>query len=143
MKNELICLGHHISVHNPSGNYDLVEGITPPNVPGPPPHYHSGLTELFLVVEGKLEFMVDGKSVVIGPGESIDLPQGALHTFTNIGEGPCRWLNVHSPKGFLSFFEHFGVDASEPDAFAKSVDGQVIENVLQQAASFDMHIQLP
>ncbi|WP_262889822.1 cupin domain-containing protein [Spirosoma endbachense] len=77
------------------------------------------------------------------PGDSIDLPPNSLHTFTNAGDGPCRWLNVHSPKGFLTFFETFGVDSNQEDAFQKSVDGQLIADVLRQAASYDMHIQLP
>lgn len=142
MNNALICLGHTVTVHNPSGNYDLVEGVTPLNVPGPPPHYHSGYNELFFVVDGKMEFIVDGNAIVVSAGESIDLPPGTLHTFTNIGEGSCRWLNVHSPKGFVSFFEQFGVDAEAENAFLKSVDSQVIKQVLEQAAGFDMHIKL-
>ena len=137
-----MCLGHKITVHNPSGNYDLVEGMTPLNVPGPPPHYHTGYSEMFFVLEGKMEFILDGKSITVETGESIDLPPDTLHTFSNTGDGPCRWLNIHSPKGFRSFFEQFGVDASEYNAFLKSVDQKVIGDVIQQAASFDMHIRL-
>jgi mannose-6-phosphate isomerase-like protein (cupin superfamily) len=142
MSQELICLGHMITVHNPTGDFDLVEGLTPPNVPGPPPHFHSVYHELFYVLEGKMEFILDGKSRVVETGESVDLPPNTLHTFSNVGEGACRWLNVHSPKGFHSFFEQFGVDASEDNAFLKSVDEKVIGEVMQQAAGFDMHIRL-
>jgi len=73
---------------------------------------------------------------------SIDLPPNTLHTFANPGDTPCRWLNVHSPKGFLGFFEAFGVDANQEEAFQQSVDGQIITEVLQQAAGYDMPIRL-
>ncbi|WP_138991182.1 cupin domain-containing protein [Larkinella sp. C7] len=143
MNKQLVCLGHQMTLHNPSGNFDMIEGLTPPNVPGPPPHYHAGYSELFYVLEGKMEFMLDGKTVLVQPGESIDVPANTLHTFKNAGDGPCRWMNIHSPKGFLSFFEKFGVDAMREDAFAQSVDGQIIQAVLQEAADYDMHIKLP
>ncbi|MBD2755720.1 cupin domain-containing protein [Spirosoma validum] len=143
MNKELLCLGHKISVHQPLGNFDLVEGTTPPNVPGPPPHYHTGYNELFLVLEGKMEFMKDGKLTTVETGESIDLPPNTLHTFKNAGDTPCRWLNIHSPKGFLSFFEEFGINAQEGNAFEKSVDSAVINKVIQKATSYDMHIVMP
>lgn len=142
MTKQLICLGHQMILHQPSGNFDLIEGMTPPHVPGPPPHYHAGYAETFLVLEGTMEFMLDGQTRQVNPGQSIDVPAGSLHTFRNAGEGACRWVNIHSPKGFLAFFEKFGVDASQPDAFAQSVEGPLIQAVLEQAARYDMHIQV-
>ena len=40
-------LGHKIKPIHVSGNFDMVIGETPPNVPGPPPHAHSGYNEMF------------------------------------------------------------------------------------------------
>ncbi|MEX0813948.1 MAG: cupin domain-containing protein [Chitinophagales bacterium] len=141
-KKEFWVLGHKISPHNVSGNYDMVTGETPPNVPGPPPHYHSKLSELFFVLEGKMEFNLDGKSVILNKGESIDLSPNCVHTFSNAGNTSCKWLNVHSPKGFLSFFENFGIDAHEENAAEKSVDDSIIQNVMQKAADYDMLIKI-
>lgn len=142
MKKEIVCLGHKMTLHNPSGNYDLIHGVTLPNVPGPPPHYHAIYSEIFLVTEGEMEFILDGKAVLVGPGDSVDVPANTVHTFRNVGDTPCRFVNIHSPKGFLSFFEEFGVNASEANAFERSVAPAVIDSVLQQAASYDMHIAL-
>ena len=143
MKNKLVCLGHAITLHEASGDYDLMDGVSLPQVPGPPPHYHAGYHELFYVQQGALEFAVDGQGINVAAGESINLPPHTLHTFRNVGQEPCRWLNVHSPKGFRSFFEEFGVAASQPDAFAASMNEHVLEQVLARAASFDMHIARP
>lgn len=143
MKKQVICLGHTITFLPSSGNYDLVEGLTPPNVPGPPPHHHAVYNELFVVLEGTMEFMVNGGTTTVVTGESIDLPPHTLHTFKNAGTTPCRYLSIHSPKGFLTFFEAFGIDAREANAFEQSVDHAVIERVLQQATQYDTHITLP
>lgn len=137
---EMWVIGHKIIPYIPSGNYDMVIGETPLNVPGPPPHMHKGFNELFLVLEGEMEFMINGETRKAFVGESIDLPPNTLHTFTNSGYKKCRWLNIHSPKGFLAFFEEFGVDSNEVNAFEKSVDENVIKTVIEKAESFDMII---
>jgi glyoxylate utilization-related uncharacterized protein len=120
----------------------MVIGETPGNVPGPPPHFHNGFTELFLVIEGEMEFMVNGVTQVVKQGESVDLPVGALHTFSNKSSSSCKWINVHSPKGFLSFFEEMGIPAEKVEAMKKSIDKSIIDKVIAEAANYDMHIQM-
>lgn len=140
--NNLWVLGHKISPVEVSGNYDMVIGETPPNVPGPPPHYHSGLNELFMVLEGEMEFMINGEIKKVTQGKSVDLQPNVVHTFKNVGTSTCKWVNIHSPKGFLSFFEEMGIPEGEPDAIKKSVDESIINKVMQTASDFDMHIKL-
>ncbi len=143
MENEkkLWVLGHKITPVDVSGNYDMVIGETAPNVPGPPPHHHSNLQELFMVLEGEMQFVVDGKPRLVKAGQTIDLPARVVHTFKNNGSTPCKWVNIHSPKGFLSFFQDMGISETEQDAMQKSVDETVINRVMQTAADYDMHIQ--
>ena len=140
--NKLWVLGHRISPVRVSGNYDMVMGETAPNVQGPPPHFHSGLNELFMVLEGEMEFLINGEPKKIKQGESVDLPPNVVHTFNNAGTSTCKWINIHSPKGFLSFFEEMGIPENEPEAEKKSVDESIINKVMQTAADYDMHIKL-
>lgn len=118
----------------------MVIGVTPAKVPGPPPHYHSQFSEVFLVTEGEMEFVINGEPRIVKAGESVDLAPGTVHTFSNNSEVPCKWINIHSPKGFLSFFEQLGVSASEDDAFRKSIAQERIQKVIQSAPKFDMLI---
>jgi mannose-6-phosphate isomerase-like protein (cupin superfamily) len=134
-------LGHKISPIEVSGNYDMVIGETAPNIPGPPPHFHTGLNEVFMVLEGEMEFLINGEVKKIKQGESVDLPPNVVHTFNNVGSSNCKWLNIHSPKGFLSFFEDMGIPESESEAMKKSVDESIINKVMQTAATYDMHIK--
>ena len=141
-KSDMWVLGHKISPIEVSGDYDMVLGETGPKVPGPPPHYHSKMHELFVVLEGEMEFMINGEIKTVGQGESVDLPENTIHTFNNKGDSPCKWINVHSPKGFLSFFEEMGIPATEDDAIRKSIDDTIINKVMAEAASYDMHIKV-
>ena len=83
----------------------LVVGLetTPPGG-GPPPHRHRDEDELFLVIEGREEFLADGRWTPVGPGGAVYLPRGTTHTFRNAGDTPSRhWLLV-TPSGFERFF---------------------------------------
>jgi len=133
-------IGHKISEQTTTGNYDLIVGQTPSHTQGPPPHYHNEFHEVFLVTEGVMDFMVNGENITVKKGESVNLPPKALHTFSNNSDSPCSWVNIHSPKGFLRFFQDFGVPDSQGDAQLKSVAPEMIQKVIETAADYDMII---
>ncbi|NNE55618.1 MAG: cupin domain-containing protein [Flavobacteriales bacterium] len=136
-------LGHRITPIDVSGNYDMVLGETPANVPGPPPHFHEGYNEVFLVTKGEMEFMTNGEVRTVRAGDSVDLPPKTLHTFRNVSNAPCEWVNIHSPKGFMAFFDQLGVKEHEVGAIEASVTEEKIQEVMRTAESFDMHIRIP
>lgn len=134
-------LGHKVTVYDTTGDYDLMLAETPPKVPGPPPHLHNSFKESFLIVEGEMEFFVNGEVKNVKAGESIDIPPKTLHTFSNKSDSPCKWVNIHSPKGFRGFFEELGITANVVDAQQKSVAPEIIQKVMETAPDFDMIIK--
>ena len=100
------------------------------------------MKEAFLVVEGEMEFLVNGETKVVKAGESIDIPPKTLHTFSNKSENACKWVNIHSPKGFRQFFEKLGVSDDEANAQEKSLASELIQEVIQTASNYDMHIKM-
>ncbi|MBT8235490.1 MAG: cupin domain-containing protein [Bacteroidia bacterium] len=144
MKQSNTCwvLGHKVTPYDTSGDYDMMMAETPPHIPGPPPHSHKSFKEAFLIVEGEMEFMVDGEIKVVRAGESLDIPPNTLHTFSNKSDNPCKWVNIHSPKGFRQFFEKMGVPIENTNAQESSISPEIIQEVIQSAANFDMHIKM-
>ncbi len=134
-------LGHRVTPHETSGDYDLMVAETPARVQGPPPHLHNSFKESFLIIEGEMEFMVNGDVMIVKAGESVDIPPKTLHTFANKSDRPCKWVNIHSPKGFRDFFEQIGVPENEEDAMGKSLAQEIITKVITTAAEFDMVIK--
>jgi quercetin dioxygenase-like cupin family protein len=58
--------------------------VLAPGARGPEPHVHTVQTETFHVVSGAMIARVKGQEdVVLGPGESIVIPPGTVHSFTN------------------------------------------------------------
>lgn len=135
-------LGHKVTAHDTTGDYDLMIAETPPKVPGPPPHFHNSYKETFLMIEGEMEFMVNGETTIVKAGESVDIPPKTLHTFGNKSDKPCKWINIHSPKGFRNFFEQMGIPATEENATEKSLDPAIINKVMTTASEFDMIIKV-
>lgn len=135
-------LGHHITTHPTSGNYDLAKGKTPPYTKGPPPHSHKILHEVFLIIEGKMDFVVQGKKRTLSSGEMVDLPPNAIHTFINPYDQPCTWVNIHSPKGFMQFFNKIGIEDSHPNAQELSKQADKIQQVMELSKEMDMTFHL-
>lgn len=94
------------------------------------------------MIEGEMEFMVNGETTIVKAGESVDIPPKTLHTFGNKSDKPCKWVNIHSPKGFRNFFEQMGIPATEENATEKSLDAAVINKVMTTASEFDMIIKV-
>jgi quercetin dioxygenase-like cupin family protein len=64
---------------------------------GPDVHTHSDHTDSFYVLEGEVQFTVDGRTFLGGPGTFVSAPPGVEHTFTKPGPGYARLLNIHAP----------------------------------------------
>ena len=67
---------------------------------GPPPHTHDSETDSFYILEGELDFHVDGRDFRGGPGTYVAAPPGTMHTFWKSDPGQARFLNIHAPGGF-------------------------------------------
>ncbi|WP_422082487.1 cupin domain-containing protein [Ulvibacterium sp.] len=135
-------LGHRVTPHETMGDYDLMVAETPPGVQGPPPHLHNSFKETFLIIEGEMEFFVNGDTRIVKAGESVDIPPKTLHTFTNKSDKLCKWVNIHSPKGFRDFFEQIGVPEDQENAIEKSLAPEIIDKVMSTASDFDMIIKV-
>lgn len=66
---------------------------------GPPWHYHATQDETFYLLEGTIDFFVDGKTLKAKPGAFISIPKGTPHKF-KVTSGSARVLNSYYPAGF-------------------------------------------
>ncbi len=141
-KKMLWVLGHKIEPMKASGQYDAVRITTAPGVQGPPPHHHDTYAEMFIVISGKAQFLQNGEVSILGPGESVDLSPGVVHTVSNAGDEDLVMINIHSPKGFMAFFDDVGFDVNSNGSFDQSISQETVGKVIRDAASYDMHIHM-
>jgi quercetin dioxygenase-like cupin family protein len=77
--------------------------VTPPGG-GPPLHVHRREDEIFLVVEGRISYCVNGEWTEVPPGGVVYLPREVPHCYRNVGETPSRQWVITTPSGFEVFF---------------------------------------
>ncbi len=95
-----------------NGQYALWEALVPPGG-GPPPHVHSREEEGFVILDGEITFIIDGKRVVAKAGTFANMPVGTPHSFRNETDRPARMLITVAPAGLEDMFFEVGVPLAE------------------------------
>jgi quercetin dioxygenase-like cupin family protein len=71
---------------------------------GPDEHHHERQVDAFYVLDGELEFTVEGEVHRAGPHTLASVPVGVRHTFKHPWDAPGRLLNIHAPDGGFAAF---------------------------------------
>jgi mannose-6-phosphate isomerase-like protein (cupin superfamily) len=95
------------------GSFYLGESVIGPGFPGPPPHIHERLHDMFYVLEGTLTIRLGDETQEAGPGTFVCVPPGVVHTFSNPGSDPVRLLNFNTPAGWENYMRDLGAALSE------------------------------
>ena len=133
-------IGHKVTILVAEKDYSYIDIVSPPHIPGPPPHLHEDASELFHVIEGKYDVFVEGEWMQLSPGESVLVPRNKLHSFQNAGRTDARMISVFSPGGFHAFFRDLGFSAQLPNAFEKSIQPSSIDRVVRECNRYGMVI---
>jgi quercetin dioxygenase-like cupin family protein len=102
VKDETIRIGQ-IGIHflleaaDTNGSVAMFEFTVPVGAKVPLPHLHKHYDETIYGLAGVLTFIVEGKDVPIGPGESYFIPRGAVHGFDNLKPTDAKALAVVTP----------------------------------------------
>jgi mannose-6-phosphate isomerase-like protein (cupin superfamily) len=83
------------------GRVCVIEHLAPQGV-GSPLHVHHREDEWFYVIEGKLTFWVDGRTIEAAAGSFVYGPRDVPHTFM-VRSPQARFLVVAEPGGFEVF----------------------------------------
>jgi len=133
-------IGHRVTILVEEKDYTYVEIVSPPHLPGPPPHRHADASELFHVLEGKYDVLVEGQTLRLGPGDSVLVPRNGVHSFQNAGRTDARMISVFSPGGFAQFYRDMGFPVELPNAFELSVQPTAIERVVRECGRYEMFL---
>lgn len=107
------------------GTLSLNETEIEPGFPGPPPHFHETLHDMFYILDGTLTLLVDGAEHQAGPGTFACVPPGTVHTFRNESGAPVRMLNLQTPGGFERYMRDLGEAARAEGGLTTESMGRV------------------
>jgi quercetin dioxygenase-like cupin family protein len=98
-------------------SWSLME-VALPRHAGPPPHHHPW-DEAYYVIEGEVDFSLDGALRHVGAGEFVYAPGGTVHGFTGASDLPARVLILDVPAHSEAFFREIDREVKGPDDMAK------------------------
>jgi quercetin dioxygenase-like cupin family protein len=82
-----------------AGRYNISEWWLEPHTNGPTPHSHDE-DDVFYVIEGTMDFYVDGDWTAAPRGSFVLVPGGVQHAFKNSTDERAGALNIGAPGGF-------------------------------------------
>lgn len=86
---------------------------------GIPPHVHTLEDEIFRVVEGQVEIMVNGEVTVLNAGDMAFAPKNIPHAWTVVGNGTAKMVCSAFPSGIESMFAELSELPAGPPDFEK------------------------
>ena len=113
-----------VDAEHTDGVYELFE-VDAPRGPTVPP-YGTPWAKTFYVIHGRMAVYVDGEIYDLGPGASITIPPGAMHTFT-VHTPSVKFLAVSMTDAMGRFFRD--VDQAVPSGTPLEQAGPLLQDV--------------
>lgn len=80
----------------PIRQQSLAEATVPPGG-ATAAHYHALTEEIYFILSGVGWMILDGDEQMVGPGDAIAIPPGAVHSIRNDGPAELRFLCCCAP----------------------------------------------
>ena len=109
--------GNRITIKVATPSQLVCDYSAAPYYPGPPLHVHPGFDETYLVLQGRLEVVIEDRRAELTPGAVAYVTGSVPHTFRNPDGEHARFLSICTPGGFEHFFR--AVAAGDRDAIAQ------------------------
>ena len=109
----------HKLVGSDTGN-QIVEWVdnVEPGV-GIPPHIHTLEDEIFRVIKGQIEIMVDGQATILNAGDVAFAPKNIPHSWKVIGTEKAKMMTSAFPAGIELMFQEIAKLPPGPPDFEK------------------------
>jgi quercetin dioxygenase-like cupin family protein len=86
---------------------------------GIPPHIHTLEDEIFRVIKGQVEIMIDGKTTVLNEGDVAFAPKNVPHSWKVVGTQKAKMITSAFPAGIEHMFHELAKLPAGPPDFEK------------------------
>lgn len=80
---------------------------------------------MFFVIDGTLTMRLGEEEREVAPGTFVCVPPGVVHSFSNRGEVPVRFLNFNTPAGWEGYMRGLAAASSEGRAPTSEEIGRI------------------
>ncbi|MGB3145710.1 MAG: cupin domain-containing protein [Maribacter sp.] len=86
---------------------------------GIPPHIHTKEDEIFRVIKGEVEIMVNGIAAILKEGDIVFAPKGISHSWKVVGTEKAKMITSAFPAGIEFMFQELAQLPEGPPNFDK------------------------
>ena len=86
---------------------------------GVPPHIHTKEDEIFRVIKGKIEMIVDGETTILNEGDIAFAPKEIPHSWKVVGTEKAKMITSAFPAGIENMFKELVKLPAGPPDFEK------------------------
>ena len=98
-----------VEAEDSGGSATVFECDVPANARMPAPHSHDAFEETVYGLRGRTIYTVAGERIEIGPGDSVCVKRGVVHSFANEGQEDAMFLAIITPGVFgAAYFREVG-----------------------------------
>jgi len=97
--------------------FEWVDNLKPGS--GIPPHIHTKEDEIFRVLQGEVEIMVDGKTTTLKKGDMAYAPKNLMHSWKVVGDLNAKMWTSAFPSGMEHMFHELHALPPGPPDFEK------------------------
>jgi mannose-6-phosphate isomerase-like protein (cupin superfamily) len=101
-KKRRIFLATHDTVGSERGHAMIVEYVADTVTPR---HHHPNAESMFVLLDGRLRFLVNGEEHILGPGQATHFPMSDSHALRSADGQPLNFLEFHVPGVFRTNFD--------------------------------------
>jgi quercetin 2,3-dioxygenase len=101
---DLVMTELKLSAEMTDGRYTYIDEIWNPGF-SVQPHFHVEHCEVFYVLDGQVEWTVNGETHLMGAGDLVYIPPDTVHSVKVIGQKDMRTLMIYQPGGHEDHLE--------------------------------------
>ena len=105
---------------------------------GPPMHRHLAEDELFTITEGSIKFSTATETRSLSAGQSIFVPRGTAHAYTNDGETAARMVAAYTPAGMEGWFREVYQLVNDPSEEPPPVTPELLEKMREAGPRYSI-----
>lgn len=68
-------------------------------------HHHPNAESMFVMLDGYIRFLVNGKDETLGPGQAVHFPMNDKHGLRSADGNPLHFLEFHIPGAFVTRYD--------------------------------------
>jgi mannose-6-phosphate isomerase-like protein (cupin superfamily) len=80
-------------------NVDVHLNILNSDAPVAPYHFHAEAENVYIILEGTAEAIIDGERYRLSTDDVVFIPAGVPHAVGGAGEGPVKLIEIYAPAG--------------------------------------------